>query len=428
MAAAETQALFEQLTILLILATASHFLFRRFHQPTIIGEIGVGIVLGPSLVGNAALGPYRVVFDPAVVATLAVLGSIFLLFLIGLDFDFRAVYTPRNIAVAFGGVVLPLVVGFGTALYLAPTTSIGVNGTPFTMALFVGATFTATSVAITAAVLLEFNFVKDPVAQTILGAAVVDDVLGLIVLSVVVGTSAGRVSALDLAILLAEAVGFLAIGMAAGVYVFRRIVMRIQVEGKRLGLPHSGFLVAMAITFLFALTAESIGLSAVVGAFLAGSVFAGTAFQKDFSEGARHLAAVFTPIFFVSLGLQVNVPAVAAQTGLIPLAAALTVVAVITKVVGCSLPARLARMTAHEAVAIGWGMTPRGEVGLIVAVTALTAGVIGDALFSVIVFVLILVTILPTPLFKRALRAVERERRPAGESSSDVTETRPRGG
>src|SRR5436190_5904410 len=418
MAAAGTQALFEQLTILLILATASHFLFRRFHQPTIIGEIGVGIVLGPSLVGNAALGPYRVVFDPAVVATVAVLGSIFLLFLIGLDFDFRAVYTPRNIAVAFGGVVLPLVVGFGTASYLAPTTSIGVNGTRFTMALFVGATFTATSVAITAAVLLEFNFLKDPVAQTILGAAVVDDVLGLIVLSVVVGTSAGRVSALDLAILLAEAVGFLAIGMAAGVYVFRRIVLRIQAEGKKLGLPHSGFLVAMAITFLFALTAESIGLSAVVGAFLAGSVFAGAAFQKDFSEGARHLAAVFTPIFFVSLGLQVNVPAVAAQIGLIPLAAALTVVAVITKVIGCSLPARLAKMTAHEAVAIGWGMTPRGEVGLIVAVAALTAGVIGDALFSVIVFVLILVTILPTPLFKRALRAVDRERRPADESSS----------
>ncbi|TLZ92438.1 MAG: cation:proton antiporter, partial [Methanobacteriota archaeon] len=302
------------------------------------------------------------------------------------------------------------------------------NGTRFTMALFVGATFTATSVAITAAVLLEFNFLKDPVAQTILGAAVVDDVLGLIVLSVVVGTSAGRVSALDLAILLAEAVGFLAIGMAAGVYVFRRIVLRIQAEGKKLGLPHSGFLIAMAITFLFALTAESIGLSAVVGAFLAGSVFAGAAFQKDFSEGARHLAAVFTPIFFVSLGLQVNVPAVAAQIGLIPLAAALTVVAVITKVIGCSLPARLAKMTAHEAVAIGWGMTPRGEVGLIVAVAALTAGVIGDALFSVIVFVLILVTILPTPLFKRALRAVERERRPADESSSDVTETKPRGG
>src|SRR5437762_11192879 len=137
----------------------------------------------------------------------------------------------------------------------------------------------------------------------------------------------------------------------------------------------------MAITFLFTLTAESIGLSTVVGAFLAGSVFAGTAFQKDFSEGARHLAAVFTPIFFVSLGLQVNVPAVAAQIGLIPLAATLTVVAVIRKVVGCSLPARLARMTAHEAVAIGWGVTPRGAAGLISRVASLTAAVLGGRLF-----------------------------------------------
>src|SRR5207247_3395562 len=172
MAAAGTQALFEQLTILLILATASHFLFRRFHQPTIIGEIGVGIVLGPSLLGNAALGPYRVVFDPTVVATLAVLGSIFLLFLIGLDFDFRAVYTPRNIAVAFGGVVLPLVVGFGTALYLAPTTSIGVNGTRFTMALFVGATFTAARVAITVSVLIEFDLLVGIVCNPTLGCVV----------------------------------------------------------------------------------------------------------------------------------------------------------------------------------------------------------------------------------------------------------------
>src|SRR5437763_12234938 len=101
MAAAGTQALFEQLTILLILATASHFLFRRFHQPTIIGEIGVGIVLGPSLVGNAGLGPYRVVFDPAVVATLAVLGSLFVLFLVGLGLAFLAVFAPRDMAVAF---------------------------------------------------------------------------------------------------------------------------------------------------------------------------------------------------------------------------------------------------------------------------------------------------------------------------------------
>src|SRR5437773_703859 len=322
MAAAETQALFQQLTILLALATASQFLFRRWHLPMIIGEIAVGIVLGPSVVGNAALGSYRYFFDPAVVRTLAVLGSIFLLFLIGLDFDFRVVYTRKNVAVASGGVVLPLLLGFATALYLVPVASIGANGTQFTMALFVGATLTATSVAI---------------------------------------------------------------------------------------------------------TAESLGLSAVVGAFLAGSMFANTTLQDDFSKAARPLAAVFTPIFFVSLGLQVDFPSVATQFGLIPFAIVLTVVAVITKVVGCSLPARLAKMTVREAVAIGWGMTPRGEVGLVVAFAALSAGVVGNALFSMIVLVLILVTILPAPLFRRALKAVEAERLEAA-GVGQLAETEPRHG
>src|SRR5205809_766418 len=312
MAAAETQALFQQLTILLALATASQFLFRRWHLPMIIGEIAVGIVLGPSVVGNAALGSYRYFFDPAVVRTLAVLGSIFLLFLIGLDFDFRVVYTRKNVAVASGGVVLPLLLGFAAALYLVPVASIGANGTQFTMALFVGATLTATSVAITAAVLFELNLLKDRVAQTILGAAVVDDVLGLIVLSVVVGATAGRVSPVDLVILVTEAVGFLVVGMAIGIYLLRRVVARIHIEGKTLGVPLGGFVVAVAITFLFALTAESLGLSAVVGAFLAGSMFANTTLQDDFSKAARPLPAVFTPIFFVSLALQVDFPSVQA--------------------------------------------------------------------------------------------------------------------
>ncbi len=426
MAVVETQVLFQQLTILLAFATASHFFFRRFHQPTIIAEIAIGIVLGPSVLGNPVLGVYRYVFNETVVATLAVLGSIFLLFLIGLESDLRAIYTARNVAVAAGGVVLPLLVGYATAIYLVPASSIGINGSAFTVALFVGATLTATSVAITAAILLEFDLVKDRVAQTILGAAVVDDVLGLIVLSIVVGTTTGRVSAIDLAILLGEAIGFLLVGIAVGLYLFRRIVVRIQVEGKKLGLRHGGFIIAMAITFLFASTAESIGLSAIVGAFLAGSLFANTPLRDDFTEGARYLGAVFTPIFFVSLGLQVDFTAVAANLGLIPFAIVLSAVAVVTKVFGCGIPARLTKMTLHEALAVGWGMTPRGEVGLIVAVTALSAGVIGDALYSIIVLVLILVSILPTPLFKRALEGVAAARLRSGGTAPSVPGAPPR--
>src|SRR5439155_10481558 len=126
-------------------------------------------------------------------------------------------------------------------------------------------------------------------------------------------------------------------------------------------------LISVEITFFYSLTAESLALSAVVGAFLAGSVFATTTLQEDFSTAARPLSADFTPIFFVSLGLQVDFPAVATQFGLILFAIVLTVIAVGTKVVGCSLPARLARMIVREAVAIGWDVTLRGEVGLGVA-------------------------------------------------------------
>lgn len=422
--AAGAEAIYQQLTILLALATASHFFIKRFHQPTIVGEIALGIVLGPSILGSLNLFQ----FDPTLVATFAALGSIFLLFLIGLESDFRAIYTRKNVAVAAGGVLFPLGAGFVTAFFLVETGSIGVtNPNQFAMAMFVGATLTATSTAIAASVLLDMGLMKERVAQTILGAAVIDDILGLMVLSIVVGTAEGRVNPLDIAILMGTAFGFLVIGLLVGIHFFRKVVVRIQVEGMKLGLKHGGFIIAMAITFFFALTAESIGLSAIIGAFLAGALFANSPLQEDFTEGARYLGSVFTPIFFVSLGLQVNLPEVVRHPDLFPFAIALVAVAIVTKVVGCAIPARLSNMSRHEAVAIGWGMTPRGEVGLIVALAALTAGVIGDALFSIIVLAMVIVSIAPAPFFKKALEAIAEERRGEEEATAGSPEAPPEG-
>jgi len=403
------EALYQQLTILLALATLSHFTIKRFRQPTIVGEIGLGVLLGPSV-----LGYYFNIFpfDPALVTTFASLGAIFLLFLIGLESDFRAIYTRKNILVAVGGVVLPLVFGFVTAYLLVPESAgVGVNGSQFTMAVFVGATLTATSTAIVAAVLLDLGMMRQPVAQTIMGAAVVDDVLGLLILSMVIGTTSGQIDPLSIVLLVGKALAFLGVGLAVGLYFFRKVVVRIQVAGMKLGLKHGGFLIAMAITFLYAFGAEVIGLSAIVGAFLAGTLFSEAPLREDFTEGAGYLGAVFTPIFFISLGLRVDLPSAGGSSALLVFGAVLTVVAILTKLIGCGLPARLSKMTRHESLAVGWGMTPRGEVGLIVALSALTAGVIRDALFSVIVVVMILVSVLPAPLFKRSLAAVDEERR-----------------
>ncbi|HYT01091.1 MAG TPA: cation:proton antiporter [Thermoplasmata archaeon] len=403
-----TEALYQQLSILLVLATLSHFTIKRFHQPTIVGEIALGVLLGPTILGHTFnLYP----FDPTLVASFAALGAIFLLFLIGLESDFRAIYKTKNVLVATGGVVLPLAFGFVTALFLVPPAGLGANGNQFTMAVFMGATLTATSTAIAASVLLDLGLMREPVAQTIMGAAVVDDVLSLVILSLVVGASSGRVDPLSIGVLVVLAVAFLAIGTAVGIYFFRRVVVRVQVEGMKLGLKHGGFIIAMAVTFLYAFVAEIIGLSAIVGAFLAGTLFASTPLREDFTEGAGYLGAVFTPIFFISIGLQVDLVLAAGSTGLLVFGAVLTVVAILTKVVGCAIPARLSKMTRPEALAVGWGMTPRGEVGLIVALSALTAGVISEPLFSVLVVVLVLVSVLPAPLFKRSLAIVDDERR-----------------
>jgi len=414
---AGTEAIFFQLTILLVLATLSHFTIKRFHQPTIVGEIALGILLGPSILGFY-FGVF--LFDTrTLVPTFASLGAIFLLFLIGLESDFRLIYTRKNVLVASGGVVLPLVVGFVVAYFLVPTVDgVGDNGTQFTMALFVGATLTATSTAIAASVLLDLGLMREPVAQTIMGAAVVDDILSLIVLSIVIGTTHGQINPVSIAVLLGTALAFLAVGMAVGLYFFRKVIVRIQVEGMRLGLKHGGFIIAMAVTFLYAFVAEVIGLSAVVGAFLAGSLFSTTPLRDDFTEGAGYLGAVFTPIFFISLGLQANLPLAGGSSALLIFGGVLTVAAILTKVVGCGIPARLLRMTRHESESVGWGMTPRGEVGLIVGLSALTAGVIQESLFSIIVVVMIFVSILPAPFFKRSLAAVDADRRRAKEAAS----------
>ena len=398
-------ALYEQLTVLLTLAVVSHLFIKRFRQPTIIGEIFIGILAGPSVLGS--LGVFQ--FDPGFISTLSALGAIFLLFLIGLESDLRAIYTRKNLFVGLGGVLLPLAVGFLIAWYLVPPSGLGADGMPFAVAAFVGATLTATSVAIAASVLLDLGLMRSEVGQTILGAAVVDDVLGLVVLSIVVGATQGGVDALGVALLMAKAAAFLVIAVLVGTRFFGPLVVRVHAVGLRYGLSHGGFLTAMAIAFFYGLVAETIGLSAIIGAFLAGTLFASAPLKEEFAEGVRYLEAVFTPIFFISLGLEVNLVIAWGTPDLLPFAVALTLGALVTKAVGCAIPARLQGLSRDESLAVGWGMTPRGEVGLIVAVAALDALVISEALFSVIVLVIIVVSVLPAPLFKRSLRAVEAE-------------------
>lgn len=404
-------AVYEQLTILLTLGVVSHLFSKRFHQSTLVGEILIGILLAPSLLGQLGI----LVFDPAFVQTFAALGAIFLLFLLGLESDFRALYTRKNFFVALGGVLFPFIFGFLVAWFLAPPTAYPAGGSAFLMALFVGATLTATSTAIAASVLLDLGRMDREIGRTIMGAAVIDDILGLLVLSIVVGAARGTLDVLGLGFVVAKAVGFIVVGILVGLYFFSPAVVRVQVIALRLGVRHGGFILALAVALFYSLIAETIGLSAIIGAFLAGTLFSSAPLRDEFSEGTRYLEAVFTPIFFISLGLNVDVFAVLASPQIFLFTIALIVVAMVTKFAGCAIAARLQGMSAVASIAVGWGMTPRGEVGLIVAVTALAAGIITGALFSVIVFAIIIVSVAPPPLFKQAVTAAEQE-----QNSSDA--------
>jgi len=401
--------LFLQLAFLLSIAVVTHFLMKILRQPTIVGEIGIGIVLGPTILGYFVGGPDLI--DRGLVELFATLGAIFLLFILGLESDVRALFRRRNVLIAIGGVILPWVAGFGLAFLLVPAGDVpnGESGR-FAMAVFTGAALVATSTAIAAAVLLELGKAKSEVASVILGAAVVDDILALFVLSLAKGVASPTgIDLVGFGVVITSAVLFVVVGVFLGLRFFSPMVTRIHRRGQEVGLPTAGFMVCMAVAFVYALAAEVLGLSAIIGAFIAGAMFARTPLRESLAVGAGYLSAVFTPIFFISLGLLVNLWAVGGNLFLF--AALLAGFAILTKVVGCGVPARLTGMTRRESLVVGTAMAPRGEMGLVIALAAVSAGVIGDSLYSIIVVVMIVVSVVPTPFLRRLLKGMDQEAR-----------------
>ena len=420
--AATPSEVFLQLTVLLLVAVVAHFVIKRFRQPTIIGEIGIGVVLGPTLavpvLKSVGLLPQGAtgLFDPQLITLFASLGAIFLLFLIGLETDVKAIYQRKNVLVAVGGVVLPWLLGFLVAYLMLPATDL--LASPFVTATFVGATLVATSTAIAASILLELGMIRSNVASTIMGAVIVDDILGLLVLSLSLGVAEGAVDVFRLALLVGTAVAFIAVTIYLGTRYFARFVVWLHGKAVRSGLRTAGFMVAIAVAFSFAFLAEVIGLSAVIGAFLAGAMFSSTTLRHDFLEGIQYLGAIFTPVFFISLGLLVD--AWTLNQGLLLFGGVLLAVAFVSKLAGCGLMARATGMARGESLAVGYAMIPRGEVGLIIALVARQQGIIGSDLFAIIVIVMILVSVLPAPLIRRSLLRVRDSQATASPSASSV--------
>lgn len=372
-----------QMSLLMFVALAGYLIAYHINQSAVVGIILAGIIVGPSVLGLVTYTDF--------VSTLARLGAIILLFTIGLEFNIKDIAKARYLAIALVGVIVPALSGF----FLARLFDFD-----FKASVFVGTALTATSIAITANVLREMDKLETEAARAIIGAAVIDDVLALLALSVSEGIVSGELSAVSLLITMAKAIGFLVIGIIVGRLLLVRLIAgldKTRIAGKY---PESIFIFAIMVAFLYAMGAELVGLSGIVGSFLAGASFAGVKLSRGhiFREGAEHLQIIFASIFFVSLGVIMDLHYVAPN--MLWFILALTVVAIISKVVGCGAPALVQRMGIKDSLIIGTGMVPRGEVAMIVALIGLNQNLISQSTYSALILMSLLTTIIP-PLVLR---------------------------
>jgi Kef-type K+ transport system membrane component KefB len=384
------------LIALLVASKLGGAVAERLGQPPVLGELLAGIAIGAlPLLGFGGLD--HVVHD-RVVEALAELGVILLLFEVGLSTRLADLLKVGLSAflVATIGVIVPMALGYLVGLWLLP------GRHPY-VPLFLGATLSATSVGITARVLNDMGRVQTPEGQIILGAAVIDDVMGLLVLAVMVGLvgGGGASTGVVLAAVTAKAIGFIVGALVLG----RWIAPRLFRLASRLRGRGVIFTLALVVCFGLAWVAHAVGLAPIVGAFAAGLVLEGVGFEALLPEGDRledllvPVSTLLVPLFFVRMGLQVDLPALAG--GSVALALALTAVAILGKQ-ACAL-AVVTR--GADRLTVGLGMIPRGEVGLIFAGMGLhlTAGgrpVLGPGEFAAVVAMVMLTTVLTPPLLK----------------------------
>lgn len=387
--AADHTAAYLPLALLLIFGVAKALaeVFERWGQPGIIGEILAGVLLGPSLLNWVQ--PDRTI------TVLAEMGAMFLLFRVGLEVKASELFRLGGtaLAVAVLGVAFPFLAGW------AIVAGLGYSGP---VSLFVGTAMVATSVGITAQVLASRGLLAQRASQVILAAAVIDDVLGLLVLAFVSSLGQGSVNVAGLATTAVLASGFTFVMARFGAHAFRQVVPRLE---EKLSAKEAQFNLALVALFGLSFLAVYIGVAAIVGAFLAGLAFSETV-NRRVQDLAHGITELLVPFFLAHIGLQLNIGDFARKETLL-LSLLILVAAVITKFLGCGLGAL--RLGKGDAIRVGVGMVPRGEVGMVVAQIGLGLGVIQQPVYAAVVFMAVGTTLIAPPLLKSAFRNCAQE-------------------
>lgn len=383
--------LFLALAVIVALAKTAGYASVRLGQPAVLGELLIGLVLGPTLLDmlhwpafhGAELGP--------TITALANLGVLVLMFVAGLEVDPQALRRAGRSATITGiaGVAVPMLVA---------ALAFPLMGYSMQQSLFLGLVLAATSVSISAQTLMELGVLRSAVGVALLGAAIIDDVLVVLLLAMVLALGGGGGGGLAVVWVFLRMALFLAAVLVIGRPLVRWLATRVD------DLPVSEGVMSLAVVAAFGIAwaSEALGgMAAITGAFMAGLLFRGTNYREHIENGMHTLAyALLVPVFFVNIGLEADARAIG-MAGL-PFALLFVLIAALTKVVGCGLGARAAGLSSLDSLRLGVGMTSRGEVGLIVAAIGIESGVLSRDLFATTV-VMVLATTLLTPMVLRTL-------------------------
>ncbi|MEA1937007.1 MAG: cation:proton antiporter [Patescibacteria group bacterium] len=388
------------LIIILLAAKLGGELFEEVKQPAVLGELVFGILIGNIVLFTGGAYDFNYLFQAESIDIMARLGVMILLFQVGLESNIKDMMKVgiSSFIVAMIGVIAPMILGYFVSSWIIPEAGFNVH-------LFIGATLTATSVGITARVLKDLNKLSTPEAKVILGAAVIDDVLGLIILSIVCGIIiSGTVSVGAVAQTSFIAIAFLFGSIMIGLWFSPKIgkwVSKMKVEGMKI-------VTAFLFLFLMAYIADLVGLATIVGAFAAGLVLDDVHFKNKREHHievlVKPLYCIFVPIFFVLMGIQVKLD-VFLDPKIILIALGITIASIAGKQL-CGLGVRHKQANKRT---VGIGMISRGEVGLIFAGVGKELGVLDDSIFGTIIIMVILTTLVTPPLLKWSIAKQEKE-------------------
>ncbi len=357
--------------------------FERLGLPAVLGEILAGVVLGPY--ATNLIQPTPTVYS------IAEIGAIFLLFTVGLETSPKELIRVGRVSlrVALAGIVVPFVFGFVYIRFL--------RGHSAHEATFVAAAMVATSVGVTARVMGDLRVLGSRVAKIILGAAVFDDILGMILLAMVAGlASAAGVEWVQLIVLAVEAIGFAVFMIFFG----PKLVKRIRPGVERMSTRNAPLILALALCLGLSVAAERIGMAAIIGAFFAGLAFAEYSPEWNLQPRVNAINEFLAPFFFFTMGTRLDLRAF--TSGIILVSVVVTALAILAKVIGCGLP--VLKEGWPSALKVGVGMTPRGEVALIVALIGLQMNMISQAVYAIVLFMTAATTLLAPPLLRYLFR------------------------